>query len=88
MTEAWLTKTLIAPAMKKAGTRQRSTWSRAYSCSIANDSRSAPRTRRLSIGRKRAAANAATIQKSLVRSFIACSLVFPPRRLGDLAKPA
>jgi len=42
MTEAWLKKTEMAPAMKKAGTRQSSTCSRAYHCTRASDSKIGP----------------------------------------------
>jgi hypothetical protein len=39
MTDAWLTKTDIAPAIKKAGIRQRKTCSLAYHRTKANDSK-------------------------------------------------
>jgi hypothetical protein len=82
MTDAWRTKTLMAPAMKSACTRHSSTWARAYSCSMAKDSFQDACTRGLSTGRNHAAANTATINPSFVRSRIG------PTPLGDMAKLA
>ncbi len=52
ITAAWLTKTPIAPAMKKAGTRQSRTCSRAYHLASWNASSSAPSKRAVPTGRK------------------------------------
>ncbi|EKD34155.1 MAG: hypothetical protein ACD_75C02447G0001 [uncultured bacterium] len=51
ITEAWLTKTPIAPAMKKAGTRQSRTCSRAYHLTRWKASRMALSKRTEPIGR-------------------------------------
>jgi hypothetical protein len=52
ITEAWLTNTTIAPAMKKAGMRQSRTCSCAYHFVNARDSFIALVNRAFSIGRK------------------------------------
>src|SRR4030042_4239655 len=52
ITEALLTKTHIAPAMKKAGTRQSNTCSRAYHLVNASASKIAPLKRVFSNGSK------------------------------------
>src|SRR4030042_1074856 len=57
ITEAWLTNTPIAPAMKNAGTRHRSTCSRAYHFTSSNASRSALSNRGTPTGSQAGAAN-------------------------------
>jgi hypothetical protein len=68
MTAAWLTKTPIAPAMKKAGIRQRSTCSRAYHLTRWRDSVIAPSKRALPTGSQKQARKTARIQASGLHS--------------------
>jgi hypothetical protein len=60
--------TAMAPAMKKAGTRQRTTCSRAYQLSNASPSRMALSKRAAPTGMKKASRNAATMPPSHLNS--------------------
>ena len=86
MTEAWLTKTPMAPAMKKAGTRHSSTCSWAYHLISASDSKIALLKRGHSIGKAKQAAKTATPHTSFFHSDFQSLLMFgylaPPCRGG------
>src|SRR4030042_5002746 len=69
LTEAWLTNTPIAPAMKNAGTRHSSTCSRAYHFTSSNASRSALSNRGTPSGSQYAAAKSARMPRGGFHSF-------------------
>ena len=68
MTEAWLMNTLMAPAMKNAGTRHRSMCSWAYHLTRASDSKMAWLKRGHSMGSAKQAAKTTKPQRSLLYS--------------------
>src|SRR5665647_70784 len=74
-TEPWLTKTDITPAIKNAGSRQRITCSRAYHFIRSSVAAIAVLNRVLSIGRKKANANIAANQPSILSSFLSSMLL-------------
>ncbi len=68
MTAAWLTKLAIAPAMKNAGTRHRSTCSRAYHLVRKRASVTAPSKRGQPTGSQKKTAKAANIHARVFHS--------------------
>jgi hypothetical protein len=76
MTAAWDTKQAMAPAMKKAGTRQRITCSWAYHFARARDSITAPLKRLLPTGSQKKRIKPPTITLS------GFQMVFQSMRLG------
>ena len=68
MTEPWLTKTAITPAMKKAGSRQRMTCSRAYHRARSSVASMAVMKRSLPSGRKKTAAKTRIIHARIFNS--------------------
>ena len=69
-TEPWLTKTDITPAMKNAGSRHKTTCSRAYHLTRSSVAEIAVVNLTLSIGRKKAAANNTIIDRRIFNSFL------------------
>ncbi len=69
-TEPWLTNTDITPAMKNAGSRHKTTCSRAYHFTRSRVAAIAVVNLVLSIGRKNAAANRTMIEMRIFNSFL------------------
>jgi len=70
MTDAWLKKTEMAPAIKNAGTRHNSTCSRAYHCTRAMASKMGPPKGMILRGKKKHTRNIASNNKNRCHSFI------------------